>query len=93
MGGAVVALPGVGAALLARCCDVYFGAGWRVVYGNLRTFPDPVLEGFYGSAGFRVVSGEDGFAVGLSQRATVELEAEGAGLFYRQRAWWRREQT
>lgn len=79
---------GVGTLLLHACCDLYFTAGYRLVYGNYRRQDPPFLAKFYQAAGFDLP--EKMVPVGLDGGLVVNLVADpGQLLFSLSRPTWR----
>lgn len=83
---------GTGTALLLNCCDIYFDAGYRLVYGNYRGAGRAELEAFYRAAGFGILEPGDHVPLGLgADYRVLEIVADAdQGMFYMTRADWRR---
>jgi ribosomal protein S18 acetylase RimI-like enzyme len=83
---------GTGTALLLNCCEIYFDAGYRLVYGNYRGAGRAELEAFYRAAGFKILEPGDHVLLGLgADYRVVEIVADAdQGMFYMTRADWRR---
>jgi GNAT superfamily N-acetyltransferase len=64
---------GVGTALLHSCCQVYFGAGYRLLVGNYRTSGPIDLGQFYRAAGFRVLDPGESIPFGITSTAMVDI--------------------
>ncbi|MDJ0313899.1 GNAT family N-acetyltransferase [Arthrobacter sp. H35-D1] len=80
---------GLGSALLDSCCDVYFAAGFSLVYGNFRLSSPIDLESFYGATGFRILPPGDRIPVGTGQGRIVDIGTEpDQKIFYMTRGNW-----
>ncbi len=83
---------GFGTALLQSCCDAYFSAGYRLVYGNYRAREKITSESFYRAAGFQILPHGETVLLGLDNGAHVLSLGtdEDQGMFYMTAADWRR---
>ena len=66
---------GVGTALLDRACEIYFGAGYQLVYGYFRRSDPPFLADFYRRAGFEIAGDGEKHPVELPRHGTVHVGA------------------